>query len=119
MIAMSNVFPLHRYRMTYGMRRIYAEDVRAAPIQLKPAHNPIRPYPYFLSKLRRYQTPLTTLSVRNPRYTPPKPAYIHNEAFNPDTWWNSAMRDRRPWVSEVESYYKNWPLDGLLSGILV
>ena len=119
MIAMSNVFPLHRYRMTYGLRRIYAEDVRAAPIQLKPAHNPIRPYPYFMEKLRRHQTPLTTLSVRNPRFIPDQPVYIHNEALNPDTYWNAEMRHKRPWVSEVESYYKGWPRTRLQSGILV
>lgn len=105
--------------MQYGTRRIYAEDVRAASLPMRPAHNPIRPYPYFMEKVRRHQIPLTTLSTRNPRFIPDVPTYIHNEAFNPDTWWNSAMRDRRPWVTEVESPYRGWPQGRLQSGILV
>lgn len=116
---MENVNPMHRFRMTYGKRRFLDEETRATPLELRQPLNPIRPYPYFMEKLHRHQTPLTTLPVRNPRFIPDQPTFIPNEAFNPDTWWNSAMRDRRPWCTETESPYIGWPRTRLQSGILV
>ena len=116
---MENVYPLHRFQMGYGMRRIYAEDVHASPPPLTPAHNPIRPYPYFTEKLRRSQMPLTTLPHRNPRFIPDRPTFIPHEAFNPDTWWNAEMRNRRAWVTETEKPYRDWPRMTLEHGVNV
>lgn len=101
------------------MRPIYAEDVRATPLQLRPAHNPQRPYPYFVQKMRQEQGPLIAESPRATRFIPDIPVFIPNEAFNSDTWWNAEMRNRRAWVTEVESPYRGWPRMTKEHGIMV
>ena len=106
---MSYIFPPHRYRMQYGSRRIYAEDVRAIPFVPQPVYNPQQPYPYFVEKLRQEQGPRITESPHATRFIPDIPTFIPNEAFNSLTYWKDNMRNKRPWVTEVESPYRGWP----------
>ena len=94
--------------MLYGLRKVYAEDVRATPLPLTPAYSPQRAYPYFTQKMRQEQGPLIAESPHATRFIPDQPTFVPNEAFNSATWWKDQMRNKRAWVSEVESPYLGW-----------